>query len=59
MKEPDHQHVRCDHPGCEAKIKNHAWGKIRAEGWFFQRNGKAYCPDHLPEWVDKWRGKRA
>ncbi len=43
---------------CDKTIPNHAWGKIK-EGadWFFTRKGKAYCPDHFPEWVKSWRKK--
>lgn len=59
MISADYEYILCDgDPDCEAKIKNHAWGKIKAEGWFFSKAKgeipeKAYCPDHLPEWKKK------
>lgn len=42
---------------CEAEAADHKWGRIKAgeAGWFFTRDGKAYCPSHIPEWVKKWR----
>lgn len=33
--------------------------KAQDEGWFFHRDGTAYCPDHTPHWVEEWRAKRA
>lgn len=50
--------IYCDYPECEEAIKNHRWGKTKATGWFFQKNGKSYCPKHVPAWVKKWRWKR-
>jgi hypothetical protein len=50
----------CSEPECDASIPNHAWGKIK-EGadWFFPMDGSAaWCPKHLPDWVEGWRGKR-
>jgi len=53
------QHAFCDHPSCSMFVKAHAWGYIKANdaGWFFQRNGDCWCPDHIPEWVPAWREK--
>lgn len=48
----------CDHEGCPRTIKDHMWGRIKAEGWFFTKTGKAYCPDHRPEWVAAWRKRK-
>lgn len=48
----------CSYEGCENKLPNHAWGRIKAEGWFQQRDGNIWCPDHIPEWVEEWRKKR-
>lgn len=33
------------------------WDEIRAaeKGWFFQHDGKAFCPTHVPDWVPQWR----
>jgi hypothetical protein len=44
---------------CDRSIAGHKWGKIQSEGWFFSKNGSAYCPDHIPDWVDKWRAGKA
>lgn len=48
---------QCSELTCDATFKNHRWGKQAAQdiGWFFQRDGKAFCPDHVPEWVEGWR----
>lgn len=53
------QHALCDHPNCSNFIKAHAWGYIKANdaGWFLQRNGDCWCPEHIPDWVSKWREK--
>jgi hypothetical protein len=53
----DGEFIFCDEAGCPEKIKNHRWGKIKAEGWFFQKNDKAWCPYHIPIWHKDW-GKR-
>lgn len=54
----DGEFLVCDEPGCENKIKNHRWGKIKAEGWFFTKKGIAYCPEHEPAFVKDWRKKK-
>lgn len=43
--------------GCGRSFKRHRWGNIQAhnEGWFEQKDGTAYCPDHVPDWVAGWR----
>lgn len=45
---------------CDASIPGGKWSIIKAGewGWFFQRDGTAYCPDHVPEWVSAWRARR-
>jgi hypothetical protein len=45
---------------CERTAKGHHWGNIQAqsEGWFIQRDGTAFCPDHVPYWVDSWRARK-
>ncbi len=48
----------CSEPGCEATVKNHYWGRVKADLWFFQKNGDAWCPDHHPEWVAAWRARK-
>lgn len=58
-KTKDGEWFECDQPECETKVKNHAWGYIKAEGWFFSRDGeRGYCPEHVPAWVSEWRKKR-
>lgn len=50
----------CTFPNCTNTYMPHTWGKRKAsnEGWFFQRNGDAWCPEHTPEWVESWRASR-
>lgn len=55
----DYTYIFCDGDGCDAKIKNHAWRKIKASSWFFSKdNERAYCPNHLPEWIVEFRRKK-
>lgn len=49
--------ITCSAHDCENKVKNHYWGKVKAEHWFFQKDGTAFCPDHVPAWVVVWRDK--
>lgn len=51
---------KCSHEGCENEFKAHAWGAIKAssKGWFLQKNGDKWCPDHTPEWLAAWRAKQ-
>jgi len=57
---PDGYTVRCSEPGCLHNVSNHYWGKVAANdaGWFFQRTGEAWCPEHVPEWVEEWRARK-
>lgn len=50
----------CSHPDCNQEFKDHAWGHIHAhnQGWFEQKNGDVWCPNHIPDWVAKWRAKK-
>lgn len=36
------------------------WDAIRAaeSGWFEQKDGTLYCPEHVPDWVEPWRASR-
>ena len=44
---------------CESKIKNHRWGRTKAEGWFHSRQlDEIFCPLHIPAWVGEWRAKK-
>lgn len=55
------QTLSCSEVGCEAAVRDHYWGKTRAfgAGWFFQKDGTNWCPEHIPLWVDEWRSRRA
>lgn len=56
----DYEYVVCDEPGCSQCVKNHRWGRTKADGWFFARDDTAHwCPDHIPGWVMPWRARRA
>lgn len=47
--------MKCSHPGCTKSIKNHRWGRTKAEGWLLMKNGRAFCPTHIPAWYTKWK----
>lgn len=51
----------CSSPKCPNRFKDHAWGVIKSseQGWFHQKDGKSFCSDHTPDWVSKWREKKA
>ena len=51
--------IVCTEESCAHSVKNHAWGQIKASDWFFQRDGTAYCPDHIPSWVAEWKARKA
>lgn len=58
MLSDDKSLIICDEKSCTHFIKNHQWGKIKAEGWYFSRdNTKARCPDHVPEWYKNWKAR--
>jgi hypothetical protein len=52
--------VHCAKEGCVAAHPNHRWGKTKAhtDGWFEQRDGKRWCPKHVPAWVAGWRERK-
>lgn len=55
------QMIACTHEGCTAGgFKDHYWGRVRAHdaGWFIQKNGDTWCPEHIPEWVEEWRARK-
>lgn len=56
----DGTRLLCSEPGCENSKPRHAWAyKTKdGEGWFDQRNGDSWCPQHVPDWVDQWRRDR-
>lgn len=49
--------MKCAQPGCAASAKDDRWAKIKAHdaGWFEQKDGTAWCPEHVPDWVARWR----
>jgi len=53
--------VVCSDPACGQTHSDGQWGKIKAgaEGWFFQKDGNAWCPAHIPDWVAEWRARNA
>lgn len=50
----------CAVKDCLATYKSHKWGQIKAgdEGWFFTKENEAFCPAHVPSWVEEWRAKK-
>lgn len=53
----------CDHPtGCKNTHPVGRFGSGQSQagqlGWFFQKNGTSYCPEHVPDWVPAWRASR-
>lgn len=51
----------CSNEKCSSSFPNHKHGTIDAHqrGWFLQRSGDAWCPDHIPDWVAEWRAKKS
>lgn len=51
--------MSCAEPDCLAEHKADRWNATKAsgEGWFQQKNGECWCPEHVPEWVPAWRKK--
>jgi hypothetical protein len=50
---------KCNQKACNKKTKTDKFNAIRAReaGWFFQKDGSIWCPDHVPDWVASWREK--
>ena len=44
---------------CERSFRPHYWGSVNAsrDGWFVKKDGTAWCPDHVPAWVEAWRNR--
>jgi len=61
-RKPTTQLCRGERDGvrCTASIELHYWAKVRAsdKGWFFQKDGTIWCPEHVPEWVPAWRAEK-
>lgn len=45
---------------CDRTRPSHRWASVRAQdaGWFTMRDGRTFCPEHVPEWVEQWRRTR-
>ena len=51
--------ISCSHGGCDQQRPDHQWGsRGKYSGWFVQKDGTSWCPDHVPDWVEEWRAKR-
>lgn len=52
--------IRCAAVPCEQTHKNNRWAKTKAHaaGWFEQRDGRSWCPEHTPPWVAAWRARK-
>ena len=46
-------------PGASGRVSKWLVMKAGREGWFFQRDGTAYCPEHVPDWVEGWRVRQS
>lgn len=51
--------IKCANPSCNNTMGSHALAVIKTSGWFHQRDGTSWCPEHIPEWVAKWREDKA
>lgn len=64
---------QCSAEGCEREFPDHRWGAIKAtteRGWFIEKpkppegehrgwtEEKAWCAQHVPDWVEGWRASR-
>jgi hypothetical protein len=50
----------CKASGCKNDFFPDKWGAMEAQrlGWFLQKNGDSWCPEHIPDWVAEWRARR-
>jgi len=48
--------TRCSNPDCEETIPSNKFSHIKS-GWFFQKNGDSWCPEHIPDWYEEWKKK--
>lgn len=57
FKRPPAQTKKCSEPSCRSsyKIDWHDMVEAHKQGWFMQRNGASWCPEHVPDWVQEWR----
>ena len=57
---PEHKGIaiKCHQPDCSRSFQRKSkWDNIRAvdQGWFLQKSGENWGPEHTPEWVEEWR----
>lgn len=52
--------IKCDGLMCDKQFKNNYWASVKeGKDWFIPKNDNlAFCPDHLPSWVQEWRSKK-
>jgi hypothetical protein len=49
--------IQCAFPMCEETYPDHYWGAVKANdaGWFRQKDGRSWCPKHIPKYIASWR----
>lgn len=52
-------YIHCFETGCDAKIKDHKWAKVKSEGWCHLKDGRSYCSEHIPVWYTEWKKNKA
>lgn len=50
--------LQCSHDTCEAEVPGDKWSVIKSD-WFYLKDGTQYCSEHIPDWVESWRARRA
>lgn len=47
----------CEATDCAESFETHKWAAIRAhaDGWFQGKDGRVWCPAHVPGWLVGWR----
>lgn len=50
------QYRHCAESGCEEKFFGNRGAMMKAHysGWYLQKSGKVWCPDHRPAWAPKF-----
>lgn len=43
----------CENEECGLPVKDDRWSRIRAHaaGWYFQKDGRVFCPSHRPHYA--------
>jgi hypothetical protein len=51
--------IYCDDAECDVVIPDVNRRMLAGlHGWYFSKDGVAFCPTHIPSWLKKWREKR-